>query len=1563
MVITSCSVGFTAFAADGNQTDYNNSYWNNKTDAEAAFDTINNLLGAALQIDALKNLLQDNNIVNPVTKDTTLSDVVYGASPMLLNLLGGLGTLNLSVIGGPTIEMRMKKSDFLKLKLGEDTYKGSAREYYDKWYEPLDGDEDDFLDFYALYGICQKNQDADGDFGTYCKKTLKALDALYESIPAPVEKEKEYAESELKLKAANEWLDGVAAEASVGQAYMLQVLEDYETASYNDATLADFSAADIEGTDGKYLLDYYNNLFSKLGMPAITNLAELLYYARGDLSKYNIIYSLYFDLIGKGGGTVDPSALGVSGDTAREVADNFHASTDYWTEIGMYGYIPGLNLMTWDDTLDGPPFEAYFDAYTLNQLFYFLPNGKDMTDIDGIGDITSGYFKEITKGMAIEAGLDVDGIELTDAQWAAIAACGAEDAAALREYVNGSDVSDAVKGYFNALPDATLNDLAANGAFSDGEQSTFDEMGISTPKDRINTMVYSQLLIDKVMWASKKDTYVNTNITSEVKVLDFYLEYIANDPGQEPDNSEQYEPYEGPVYEYVDYAFADELTVDVVNAMINDFLALLEMDLIKNFFAGVTTDIDLKKSLTDLWINLYEHPAETVFELIPLLTVLVDELILPLIIHEETGENGLIEELLMGLLANYTQATGSDIGIGQLHFDLNKALPAILHFLTGDQAGAVAMLDYNFHEDYHVVDDEGNPVLDEDGNEIVYHYDNRVPRFLNVYIVDGFIAQAGDAMGLGAKLAELIKKDDPEGQQQLAPILGEILDEVLTFLKDAVDEYLAEHANDTRYNALPNSDTSEGAPAYVVVASQKGLNNISVALPQLINIIGQNFMKKYNVDSDWTFTYEGKIEERTVTFEADRTAYSAKELINTHFQTFKDFAAEDSTAAPADILAQFIDLLIGNWINGLLDFLNDNFMDSSADNKFIGKLPLLQGLLEALGGFGEKSIITDVLNGLFQLKRSEDASFTLQERATGFVGFSNASGFFLINNIQFEKDGEKRGLIPFVQAIIANSDNTQQTNAGLASALAGPLLANSKKANVSAAGTDYDKLLTQKNIDAANKLVDALDGILASLFANTSLNGFDLDSTDNLLASIFTVGSNYLGNHNMNQIMVMLNSFFYYVNGEAYGDVNDGRKFASGPDENGDIDVNKVYTASNLSVFVIQLYSLVENLVDYLFYNEDSGLLQHRDPNMLIADALYGLVSPDAVAIRLSDDYADTAKVLQDKKYLNWNDFKVEITELNIQRKSYAKNYLKFNFDNGNKDAFFKGLGESLSGIAGVLGAILVTTYTDAEGNTKTGKRYYLSDGVRCENGSYLIGSTYYIFVDSILQTEPGWVDAGGSRYYIKSDGSVRTGWWTTKGKTYYFNSIGKLSTGLVMISGSPYYFYDGTEKDGGEKYTMAKSTTVNGYKINSKGVCTNLSTKTELLLEAQNHTSINNYLIVIDHIYCGLGIYKRDSNGDWYTYKYMSCAPGKASTPTYTGTYKITSSRGYYFDSGSVRCFWYSTFNGNQAIHSVLYYPEGGLADGRVGMRLSHGCVRIPYSEAKWIYDYIPTGTTVVVI
>ena len=1313
MIITSCSVGFTAFAADGNKTDTNNTYWKNDTSADAAFESIETLLAMVVQIDAVKNLLQDK-LGMTVTDSTTISDVVETVSPTVLKLLMGIGTLDLSVIGGPTVNLRTTKQDFLTAKLGKTEYEGN-QEYYDKWYEPLDGDEDDFIDFYALYGLCVANKDADNDFGRWCAETLPRLEALYESIPAPVLKPVE----ETDEQKANAWIDPIVtavnntriASYPTGSTKLQTksknsaLLEELNDVEYNGKKLSAYSADEIAATDGKYYLDYYNNLLSKLGKPQITNLAELIYVHAVKFNRYGLDFEVYYDMIQKAGGTVDLSKMtGASGSSVDEITasvkDSLVAELISTKRMHSLGLTTNTDYPQNDNTalnkakwIRGQKKVAEFAAAaTFSRLFFDEPNFY-VDELDSSGDIVTPYFGLVTKGLAMEAGLSVDNLEITDAQLNAMKASAIANnwssADQLLAYLDSSDISEPAKNYIKAIASKSTDAISAYAAslaaddasapLLDSEQQYFDKGGYAAFIDRVNAMVYSQLINDSnIIWSSKKSTICNANVTSAVNVFEFYCEYIANDPGEEPEAEDPYEPYEGPVYEYATYAIPENLYVYATNAAINSVLELLELDLIKSILdSSLTTDVDLKKTLTNVWINLYNEPAQTVFKLLPTIVVLVDELVLPLVLHEKTEEPNMIIGLLSELLMNYSQITGdTNVGLNKdLFIDLNIALPATLHWVTGDTAGAEALVDY-------YGDVEGiNPENPEEA--VIYHYDSSVPKLFDIFVLDKTLANIHSGLDIG----EMIANGDPAKAQ----IFGELFQTLLVSLRTAVDDYLAVHREDARYALAEDPETGDMVP----VPAQKGLNNLSVALPYLIDQWGKNFNTRHNVNSDWAFAYDGKIEMQAVTLGSSDNPVSVQELINTHFQTFKDL---NDGGTPSQILAQFIDLLIGNWVNALLDFLNDNMMDSSVTNTFIGKIPVVQGLLEALGGFGDTSVITDALNGLFQLKRCDDASFTLTQREkTNFVGFSNETAFFLISNIMFlHKDGTMHGLIPFIKGIIDNNATKNDYNYKNVFAASAPLLAGSAKVKgSSAAGTDYDKLLTPENKEAAQKLIDMLDTLLSSLLENTTLNQFKLDSTENLLTGVVTVFAAYFGGQNTNDLLKLLNNYLFYVVGESTPDPAYRGHIGNKPTDDGDVDAKRVYTSANLSNLVIQTYSFLENLVDYFFYSKDKGILLSRDPHMLIGDALYGIISPDAVAIRLTSDYSKTAEILKKKDNQNWNSFKVQINAIDYEEgNTYnTKDFLKYGFSKGDKDGFYKALGESFNGVAALLGALLATSY------------------------------------------------------------------------------------------------------------------------------------------------------------------------------------------------------------------------------------------------------------------------------
>lgn len=125
-------------------------------------------------------------------------------------------------------------------------------------------------------------------------------------------------------------------------------------------------------------------------------------------------------------------------------------------------------------------------------------------------------------------------------------------------------------------------------------------------------------------------------------------------------------------------------------------------------------------------------------------------------------------------------------------------------------------------------------------------------------------------------------------------------------------------------------------------------------------------------------------------------------------------------------------------------------------------------------------------------------------------------------------------------------------------------------------------------------------------------------------------------------------------------------------------------------------------------------------------------------------------------------------------------------------------------------------------------------------------------------------------------------------------------------------------------------------------------------------YSSPTSYIIAVNRGTRKVGIYQ-GWRGNWRNIQYWSCTVGAPSSPTVSGVFRI-GSRGHYFDSGASRCYWWTQFYGNYLFHSTLYNHNGVPTDSRLGMALSHGCVRLNINNAKWIYDNIPAGTTVIV-
>lgn len=268
----------------------------------------------------------------------------------------------------------------------------------------------------------------------------------------------------------------------------------------------------------------------------------------------------------------------------------------------------------------------------------------------------------------------------------------------------------------------------------------------------------------------------------------------------------------------------------------------------------------------------------------------------------------------------------------------------------------------------------------------------------------------------------------------------------------------------------------------------------------------------------------------------------------------------------------------------------------------------------------------------------------------------------------------------------------------------------------------------------------------------------------------------------------------------------------------------------------------------------------------------------------------------------------------------------------------------------------------DAQGAMQTGwvwdgAWYYLDPetGVMKTGWAQVDGAWYLLSASGAMRT--GWNNVGGTWYLMRSTGAMCTGWAWDGSAWYYLESWGGMHTGWLSLNGT-WYFLD---YDGG--YMHTGWTWVGGqyYWFNEDGSLGSVDcTWWDMFQWAQSYYSSTNWLMLTDTGGCRTAIYY-GHHGAWKPVKEWICSPGAPATPTVTGEFTVTG-KGYSFGNGFT-CYYYTQFYGDYLYHSVLYYQNSfRVMDGRLGMHLSHGCVRLDIDNAKWIYDNIPYGTKVVI-
>ena len=113
-------------------------------------------------------------------------------------------------------------------------------------------------------------------------------------------------------------------------------------------------------------------------------------------------------------------------------------------------------------------------------------------------------------------------------------------------------------------------------------------------------------------------------------------------------------------------------------------------------------------------------------------------------------------------------------------------------------------------------------------------------------------------------------------------------------------------------------------------------------------------------------------------------------------------------------------------------------------------------------------------------------------------------------------------------------------------------------------------------------------------------------------------------------------------------------------------------------------------------------------------------------------------------------------------------------------------------------------------------------------------------------------------------------------------------------------------------------------------------------------------WLIGVDRSTHRVGVFRGSAN-NWTLQYWWSCVTGAPGTPTITGYYRTTGGKRMSLSTDS-RAKWCTQIWNGYFFHTILN------SDAELGNSLSHGCLRMSYPSAQWIYNNIYAGTTVVI-
>lgn len=955
MVVTSCSVGFTAFAADGGSA----STYSSQENAEAykkvesilnfvipsllgitVKETVDEVTGEVISKQTLGDLI---GMDAEKVKTAKIKDVIAAVTPILMDLLASGGTDAQSFL----------TSHSSITGITEATWKDK---YYN-YYSYLDNTEKDGLSFYALYTLCEnnKNDTENPEFAEYCKTTLEKLNVLLNICSAA---EKAY---DTRVNAANNEYENniVFDEASFkDSSEYIGELFAYAASTRGDDSLylTASQAGELEGSYGKlkdlpltdasgnktaygYGVDICNDALKNLGVNLrATNAAEAAFYYFISTTSYlynnngvdeytnglSFVQALqYIKLANDGGTPLKYNGTALTLDNYATVLGAINSSNEL---------VPGIVAeKVYESLFDGV--EVNFNGMTLDA---FCSNSYEA--INKAVLVTNGTYADINEATQAINDAKISNTDIDTLHKAAKEGNWYGNADLMYNYINSDEctLSPYVVSLLSYLYDAEIsdfsifcNEIATGTNEAKQYKSTFfNELACARNNGADMPLIdFINSIISGIIAKSEINSGYTIPSASIVSSPRFDLMEVNKFNNAIAPAIADYN------YAYSEYAIPDEYAVIVVNNLLNDKVEMLfdkESDIggiVNPIIEGLLETkvtlyaLDGSGVLNDLWLNLYNAPIETVLKLVPVLVALVDEVLLPMLLNQEgdvkyESLNFLISgpDTLLGALA--LKNGNTDVGISTLSFDLNTLLPALLTILSKDGGYEAAHAIVPTYQEYI---DSYNAAQTTEADKYTVEDEGfaSVLKITGIYVADKALC----GLNIADAIANIKKKDEKGNEvnalsPEVAAMISEVIYNVVDFAGDAVDDYLAQHKDDPRY-ARENPDSE-------VETVQRGLNNLSVSLPYLVDSIFKSFAKKYNITSDWTAVPAGKFFDETRTFKDGDSTRDYTHQVNRDIQNIKgcaDTSKVNPNEAPAKVY-QYLSALIGNWVDGILAVVN-----------------------------------------------------------------------------------------------------------------------------------------------------------------------------------------------------------------------------------------------------------------------------------------------------------------------------------------------------------------------------------------------------------------------------------------------------------------------------------------------------------------------------------------------------------------------------------------------------------------------------------------------------------------